>query len=331
MFLSVCIPTYKRAELLRAALDSIVPILGQDIEIVICDNASLDGTRELVEGYQRNYPQIVFYEWPENMGADRNYLEVISRARGEYCWFLGSDDAIIPEVLPELRQILVTSKCDVLVADRYDCDFEMRPLREKKWFGSKQQLRWNFRNDGDLLNCANQANSLGAFFSYLSSIIVRRSAWSSRVDYAPLIGTAYSHVGMILSGLREDGRGGAYVYLPRSIVYNRGGNDSFRGKSVARRYLLDVIGYRKVFLWSGVASETARKALEVLILKDHFGAGCLSCFKGLSWIKAKSDPLDWRQLVLEWGSLGVSTLPLTIVKFMPRWVLLFARKCTKVV
>ena len=331
MFLSICIPTYKRAEFLRVALDSIVPILGKDIEIVICDNASLDGTRELVEDYQRNYPQIVFYEWPENMGADRNYLEVINRARGEYCWFLGSDDAIIPGILPELRQVLTASQCDVLVADRYDCDYHMHPLREKSWFTRREELKWNFRKDADVLECVKEANSLGAIFSYLSSIIVRRSAWSSREDYAPLIGTAYSHVGMILSGLREDGRNGVYLYFPKSIVYNRGANDSFRGKSVARRYLLDVVGYRKVFEWSGFVANTAEQALKILIEKEHFGAGTLTCIKGLSWIKAKSAPADWRQLVMEWETLGISKSSLTIVRLIPRPLLLAARLCSKLV
>jgi abequosyltransferase len=331
MFLSICIPTYKRAEFLRAALDSIIPILEEDIEIVICDNASLDGTRELVENYQKKNPQIVFYEWPNNMGADRNYLEVINRARGEYCWFLGSDDAIIPEILPELRQVLIASRCDVLVADRYDCDYHMYPLNEKTWFDRREMLKWDFREDGELLGCVKEAKSLGALFSYLSSVIVRRGAWSSRVDYAPLIGTAYSHVGMILSGLREGGRSGAYLYFPKSIVYNRGGNDSFRGKSVARRYLLDVVGYRKVFEWSGFVENTTRQALKILIEKEHFGAGTLKCIKGLSWIKAKSDPADWRHLVMEWELLGVSKSSVAIVKLIPRPLLLVVRLCSKLV
>lgn len=327
MFLSICIPTYKRVDFLRATLDSIVPVMGAEVEVVICDNASADGTRELVEQYSNKFKNIIYHEWLENVGADRNYLEIVNRASGEYCWLLGSDDAIIPEVVPRLCNTLINSRCDVLVADRYDCDFQMRPVGVKHWFNTGEVIEFNLRSDEGLLACAQKATSIGALFSYLSSVVIRRAAWSSRVDYGLLIGTAYSHVGMILSGLREEGRSGKYLYLPIAIVYNREGNDSFRGKSVSNRYLLDIIGYKKVFSWVGVSVGVTQKVLEFLIFRDHFGEGAFSCFKGLCWIKAKSDSKDWIKLNQEWADLGISSSPLRMTRIMPKWFLLLVRKC----
>ena len=50
--LSICIPTYNRAELLRSALLSLVPQVkesGGEVELVVSDNCSTDDTRRVVE------------------------------------------------------------------------------------------------------------------------------------------------------------------------------------------------------------------------------------------------------------------------------------------
>ena len=75
--LSICIPTYNREKYLQECLDSIIGQEGfstQDIEIVISDNASQDGTMSLVESYKAKYPNIQYFRNAENIGAIRNVL-----------------------------------------------------------------------------------------------------------------------------------------------------------------------------------------------------------------------------------------------------------------
>jgi len=104
--LSICIPTYNRANFLGAAIDSVIKQATEEVEIVISDNASTDHTEELVREYQTRFPRIRYHKAKENMGADRNFLKVAELATGEYCWLLGSDDALadgaISTVLPML-------------------------------------------------------------------------------------------------------------------------------------------------------------------------------------------------------------------------------------
>jgi glycosyltransferase involved in cell wall biosynthesis len=75
--LSICIPTYNREKYLQECLESIVHQEGfniNDIEIVISDNASQDGTTKLVESFKQKYPNIQYFRNAENIGAIRNVL-----------------------------------------------------------------------------------------------------------------------------------------------------------------------------------------------------------------------------------------------------------------
>jgi abequosyltransferase len=94
--LSICIPTYNRARFIGEALESIVAQATDDVEIVISDNASTDGTGEIVAAFAARFPRIRYACWNANVGFDRNVMRVVELATGGYCWFLGSDDRIEP-------------------------------------------------------------------------------------------------------------------------------------------------------------------------------------------------------------------------------------------
>ena len=57
--LSICIPTYNRAEYLKKTLESIVwqrDFLSKDVEVVISDNCSTDDTASVVAKFVEKYP-----------------------------------------------------------------------------------------------------------------------------------------------------------------------------------------------------------------------------------------------------------------------------------
>jgi glycosyltransferase involved in cell wall biosynthesis len=84
--LSLCIPTYNRFEVLDKAIASIVSqkiYSTNDIEIVICDNASTDKTEEIVKKYSSKYSNIYYYKNTTNI-HDRNFPTVLNYAHGEF-------------------------------------------------------------------------------------------------------------------------------------------------------------------------------------------------------------------------------------------------------
>lgn len=94
MKVSVLMPTYNHANYISQSIDSFLQqCCDFDIELIVGDDCSTDGTREIVEGYVAKYPEkIILISSNTNRGLLRNYKSVIERAKGDYFAILESDD-----------------------------------------------------------------------------------------------------------------------------------------------------------------------------------------------------------------------------------------------
>jgi glycosyltransferase involved in cell wall biosynthesis len=86
---SVIIPTYNRAEMVKEAISSVLAQTLSDLEVIVVDDGSADHTRQTVESLNDGRVQ---YFYKENGGpaSARNFG--LSKAKGEYITFLDSDD-----------------------------------------------------------------------------------------------------------------------------------------------------------------------------------------------------------------------------------------------
>ena len=101
---TVFIPTYNRARLLRFAIDSVLAQTYRDFRLEISDNASTDGTPEVVASYSD--PRIVSIRQPENIGLLGNHNRFLERVDTEYALILPDDDAVRPELLARAVPVL---------------------------------------------------------------------------------------------------------------------------------------------------------------------------------------------------------------------------------
>ena len=82
--LSICIPTYNRAEILRQSLESLVTQEGfSEIEVVISDNCSTDNTEKISMNFCSKYHNIHYFRNEENI-RDQNFPTAIMRATGTF-------------------------------------------------------------------------------------------------------------------------------------------------------------------------------------------------------------------------------------------------------
>ena len=91
---TIGIPTYNRAEMLKRSIES---ALSQDyamIEVIISDNASTDDTQGVCQEFNNKDNRVKYIRQPSNNGASANFAEVLKRASGEYFMWLGDDDWI---------------------------------------------------------------------------------------------------------------------------------------------------------------------------------------------------------------------------------------------
>lgn len=106
--LSICIPTYNRVEHLADCLNSIVLCNAQSefkFEICVSDNNSNDGTEDVVRQTQ-TVLDIKYHKNTSNLGIPRNFLNVVSMAKGDFVWLLGDDDLLMPNAIVELYSLI---------------------------------------------------------------------------------------------------------------------------------------------------------------------------------------------------------------------------------
>lgn len=90
---SVIIPTFNRASLLTTAIQSVLEQDGIDVEILVIDDGSTDGTTQILRPYIERQ-QIVYLRRDESKGPAAARNLGISSSRGEYICFLDSDDTL---------------------------------------------------------------------------------------------------------------------------------------------------------------------------------------------------------------------------------------------
>lgn len=91
---SVALITYNHEKFIRAAIESIlIQKTNFYYELIIADDASTDGTSQIIFEYQKKYPQIIkILPITVNLGMYRNVLRLWKACRGKYIAFLEGDD-----------------------------------------------------------------------------------------------------------------------------------------------------------------------------------------------------------------------------------------------
>ena len=100
---SVVIPTYNRAALLVEAVESVLAQTFADLEVIIADDGSTDGSAELVAALGDERVEVLRLDHSGTPAVARN--AALARARGELVAFLDSDDVWVPEKLE--RQVAI--------------------------------------------------------------------------------------------------------------------------------------------------------------------------------------------------------------------------------
>lgn len=104
--ISVGVPVYNGEKYVQIALDALLEQTFSDFEIIICDNASTDGTRAICEAYAARDPRIRYVRNAKNIGANANFHLAFTRARGQYFLWNSVDDYFAPEYLEKCKAVL---------------------------------------------------------------------------------------------------------------------------------------------------------------------------------------------------------------------------------
>lgn len=127
---SICIPTYNHAHFLSAAIGSALAQTERNLEVLVVDNCSTDGTQSVVEGFCRTDLRVRYVRNETNLGLVGNLNRCLELASGVYIKYLLADDLLEPDCVSTMIAAMESTPGIVLVACRRQLvDLDLKPTR----------------------------------------------------------------------------------------------------------------------------------------------------------------------------------------------------------
>lgn len=115
---SFIVPVFNTEKYLRECLDSLINQTYKDFEIIIVNDASPDGSREIIKNYRSLFSRIIYIENQENKNLFASRIIGAKKAKGDYLLFVDSDDSVSPVLLETINRNLENQDMIAFCHDR---------------------------------------------------------------------------------------------------------------------------------------------------------------------------------------------------------------------
>lgn len=240
--ISVCVPVYNCADFLGQALDSILPQTGEQVEVVVYDGGSTDGTPSLMERYVSAWPNLHYYRGKSRGGIDADMATCVEFGQGEYCWLFSGDDVMRPGAVKRALEWIRLDK-DVYICKHTICSKHMTIYHEHPVLYPDEQMQVNLYESSSRQDWFRHAATTEAFFSFMSGLIIRKAKWQDGQLPKDFDGSCWGHVARLFGLINTDLH---VCYVAEVWLDQRGENDSFADKGVVNRYRIGIEGYHRL-------------------------------------------------------------------------------------
>ena len=213
--LSVYIPTYNRKDRLFELLNSIAAIKTTtgniSFEVVVCDNASTDGTQNLAHQAVSNNIIDTYIRRRINEGADSNILDCFKFTTGDFVWVLCDDDIPRPDSIANIQRVISEHGNSVnLIYVNRRCE----------WMdGSVQKERGSDCKEGIEKNIEKLIVSPGTDLLTASTLVLKRQVQPMTYVQDFGMGNFVSPLCMALDAISS---GPAYLFAEPQLIYREG-------------------------------------------------------------------------------------------------------------
>lgn len=246
--LSFCIPTYKRCEFLIKNLYILISQIAQlekqnFVEICISDNASPDNTETEVKRIIEDNPQINirYSKHKENLGPDKNFINVMKMASGEYSILWGDDDFLKDNGLSRIFYLIENNSTISFFLSSVTVN--QRGLKIEKYFLREDidTYKVDFSNEIETRAYCSLIQDMGALLSFISAVVYKTSIVTVDFDNR-FIGTHYAFLFYWWNFLFD---GNVLLYSKESYLIETYQYQPAYGYGV-KRIMIDYIGFTMV-------------------------------------------------------------------------------------
>lgn len=117
--ISIVVPVFNGEAFFEKSLQSLLAQTLEDLEIIIINDGSTDGTQKIIDAYQERYPDKIKSRLVENGGAGKARNYALDLAEGEYIGFFDSDDFIAKDMYEKLYDEAIRKEADIVVCGYY--------------------------------------------------------------------------------------------------------------------------------------------------------------------------------------------------------------------
>lgn len=138
---TIIIVSYNHKEYVQEAILSVLNQTYKNIQIIVADDNSTDGSIELIEKLASEH-SFLFIQNKKNIGLNNNILAALEEVKGEYISFLASDDYMDPNKTETLIQYLLKNGKDGVYATGYSLNGKKKKLiKISKVFQQKNPIK----------------------------------------------------------------------------------------------------------------------------------------------------------------------------------------------
>jgi glycosyltransferase involved in cell wall biosynthesis len=224
--ISICIPTYNGSDFLPNTLDSIIPYLNSEIDLIIVDDCSTDSTISIAKEYIKNNHHAKLYQNNINLGMDKNFVQTVKMSKSKYIWFCGQDDLIGKEAIEEVTKTIKENNLIALNCNFSQYNHDYTICKFKSFFDIASFHKYQELKKNRLLIFDSPEEYFSVFTqppSFLPSVVMERKLFMNGTP-EKFNGTHFVQVGILLEAM-HNGKIGA---LTTPLVKGRVPEDSWQ-------------------------------------------------------------------------------------------------------
>lgn len=127
--ISVCMATYNGSKYIREQIDSILPQLSENDELIISDDHSTDCTLKIIQSYKDT--RIKIFENELEKGVTHNFENALLHSKGDIIFLADQDDVWLPNKLNKMKEILIYGQYNIVLSNCSMTDLNLNIIKKE--------------------------------------------------------------------------------------------------------------------------------------------------------------------------------------------------------
>ena len=200
--LSIVIPTLNRCEYLKLTLACLLPQVKanlDEVELVVCCNASKDETDAYMQQQSKEYPFVQYKYFDEYVEVGQSLIRSVDEAQGKFVVLWGDDDIPMPYFAETILKIIKKNpEVGIIHCNRLEGKDTIYGMRNLKVVESCYDV-----DDEGLYPVDEFVQRFGIMLGFISSCIFRKDGWILGEPYYNDHYYGFEHLSIIVNGNRD--------------------------------------------------------------------------------------------------------------------------------